>query len=314
VVDIVLSGSILRGPDRTPICFIAQIEDISERKRAERELRQSEAKFSGIVSIAADAIISVNKDQQITVFNEGAEQIFGYRKAEMLGSTFDRLMPERYRTGHRTSFASFAAAGESARTMADRMEVHGLRKNGEEFPAEASISKVAVGTETVFSVVLRDITYRKSVEEALRRAVAARDDVLGIVAHDLRNPLGVIMMEAQGMLHALGAKPERRGPGAPRTLLRAAERMNQLIEDLLDIAVVEAGRFTVEGVPLTAADLALDAVELQRGLAGTARVDISLEVQPDVRTLWGDRKRLLQVFDNLIGNAIKFTPPGGASW
>ena len=80
--------------------------------------------------------------------------------------------------------------------MGERQEIFGLRKNGEEFPAEASISKVTVGGATFFSVVLRDVTYRKSVEEALQRAVAARDDVLGIVAHDLRNPLSTIIMQA----------------------------------------------------------------------------------------------------------------------
>ena len=100
LVDIMLSGSILRGPDNAPLCYIAQIEDISERKRAERALRRSEAKFSGIVSIAADAIISVDTNQRITVFNEGAEQIFGYSKQEMIGTSLERLLPERYRTKH----------------------------------------------------------------------------------------------------------------------------------------------------------------------------------------------------------------------
>ena len=95
VVDIMLSGSILRGPDNAPLYYIAQIEDISERKRVEGALRRSEAKFSGIVSIAAEAIISVDTNQRITVFNEGAEQIFGYSKQEMLGTFFECLLPER---------------------------------------------------------------------------------------------------------------------------------------------------------------------------------------------------------------------------
>jgi PAS domain S-box-containing protein len=109
LVDIMLSGSILRGPDDAPLCYIAQVEDISERKRVERALRRSEAKFSGIVSIAADAIISVDTDQRITVFNEGAEQIFGYSKQEMIGTSLEQLIPDRYRTKHSTSFAAFAA-------------------------------------------------------------------------------------------------------------------------------------------------------------------------------------------------------------
>ena len=133
------------------------------------------------------------------MFNEGAEQIFGYSPQEMIGTSLDRLLPDRYRPTHSTSFTAFAAGDAVARTMAERREVHGLRKSGEEFPAEASISKVVVGSETFCSVVLRDITYRKSVEAALERAVAARDVVLGIVAHDLRNPLSLITMAANAM-------------------------------------------------------------------------------------------------------------------
>jgi PAS domain S-box-containing protein len=310
-VDIMLSRSILRGPNEVPLCFISQIEDISERKRAERALRHSEAKFSGIVSIAADAIISVDENQRITVFNEGAEQIFGYSKREMIGTPLERLLPERYRAKHGTAFAAFATGNAAARIMAERTEVFGLRKNGNEFPAEASISKVTVGSETFFSVVLRDITYRKNVEQALERALAARDEVLGIVAHDLRNPLSLIMMTASAMKRRPGNEPDRRNREPPDVILQTAKRMNQLIEDLLDVARVEAGRLRLECALLLAPDLARDAVELQQPLAGASGVKISLEVEPDVQTVWGERRRLLQVFENLIGNSTKFTQPGG---
>ena len=311
LVDIMLSGSILRGPGHAPLYYIAQVEDISERKRVERALRRSEAKFSGIVSIAADAIISVDRDQRITVFNAGAEQIFGYSQQEMIGTSLERLLPDRYLAGHSASLAAFAAGDAIARTMAGRREVYGLRKSGAEFPAEASISKVTVGSETFFSVVLRDITDRKSVEAALERAVAARDVVLGIVAHDLRNPLSLITMAANGMRRRPGDEPDRRNGKTSEVILRAAQRMNQLIEDLLDVARIEAGQLSVEFATLLAADLARDAVEMQRPLAEASGVTISLEVEPDVKTAWGDHRRLLQVFDNLIGNAIKFTQSGG---
>jgi PAS domain S-box-containing protein len=311
LVDVMLSGSVLRGADNAPLYYIAQVEDISERKRAERALQRSEAKFSGIVSIAADAIISVDINQRITVFNEGAEQIFGYSKQEVIGTSLECLLPLRYRTTHRNSFAAFAAGEAIARTMAERREVYGLRKNGEEFPAEASISKVTVGSETFFSLVLRDITYRKGVEEALRRAVVARDEVLGIVAHDLRNPLSVIKMSANLLKRRVGNEPDRRDTETPEIILGAANRMNQLIQDLLDVALVEAGQLRVECTSLLAADLARDAVEMQRPLVEASGVTISLVVEPDVLTAWGDRRRLLQVFENLIGNATKFTARGG---
>jgi PAS domain S-box-containing protein len=310
IVDVMLSGSVLRGPDGTPLYYIAEIEDITERKRAERALRLSEAKFSGIVSIAADAIISADRNQRIIVFNEGAEQIFGYTKEEMIGAPFDRLIPERYRAKHTEDFARFAAGDEVSRRMAERGEVYGLRKTGEEFPAEASISKVSVGNDTFFSVVLRDITYRKNVEEALQRAVAARDDVLGIVAHDLRNPLSAITMAAS-MIDQPGLEPAHRDVESRDIILRAAKRMNQLIQDLLDVALVEAGQLKIEPARLSAAELARDVVQMQTPLAEAAALQMQLEVGEDVGAVWADRKRLLQVFENLIGNAIKFTEPGG---
>jgi PAS domain S-box-containing protein len=244
------------------------------------------------------------------VFNEGAERIFGYSKQEMIGTFLERLLPERYRAVHSKSFAAFGAGDPPARTMAERMEVYGLRKSGEEFPAEASISKATTGSETFFSVVLRDITYRKSIEEALVRALATRDEVLGIVAHDLRNPLSLIMTMANVMKLRLGNQSDRPGR-EPDVILRAANHMKQLIEDLLDVALVEAGRLRVDFAALLAADLVRDAVEMQRPLAEASGVAISLEVDPDVRTVWGDRRRLLQVLENLIGNATKFTQPGG---
>jgi PAS domain S-box-containing protein len=100
VVDILLSGSVLRGRDGAAIHYIAQIEDISERKRLERELRVAEATSSGILSISADAIISIDEQQRISLFNEGAERMFGHSQAEALGAPLDLLIPERFRAVH----------------------------------------------------------------------------------------------------------------------------------------------------------------------------------------------------------------------
>lgn len=310
IVDIMLSRSVLRGYDGAPRYYIAQIEDISQRKRADEALRLSEAKFSGIVSIAADAIISVDKDQRISIFNEGAEAIFGYSRSEVIGSRLDRLIPERFRAAHSEHFARFAASDVTARKMGERRDIFGLRKNGEEFPAEASISKVTVGGATLFSVVLRDISYRKSVEAALQRAVAARDEVLGIVAHDLRNPLNTIMMQAQ-LLERAGPEPERRDQTPRLVIMRSATRMDHLIQDLLDVALLEAGQLKVERERISAADLARDVMEMQAPLASSAGLELQLEVARNVRDVWGDRNRLLQVFENLISNALKFTEKGG---
>jgi signal transduction histidine kinase len=161
-----------------------------------------------------------------------------------------------------------------------------------------------------FSVVLRDSTYRKSVETALLHAVSARDDVLRVVAHDLRNPLSAITMQASAMERP-GPEPERRDQQARHVIANAAKRMNQLIQDLLDVALVEAGQLRISATRLSASDLVRDAVEMQEPIAASAKVTLRYKIKEGVRDVWGERKRLLQAFENLIGNAIKFTKEGG---
>ena len=129
--------------------------DIEKIKAAEQRLKESEAKFSGIVSISADAIISIDGDQRITIFNDGAEKIFGYSKSEAVGAPLHILIPDRFRSAHRQHVERFGRGDETARPMAERLTtIAGLRKNGEEFSADATISKLQVGEKTLLTVAL----------------------------------------------------------------------------------------------------------------------------------------------------------------
>jgi PAS domain S-box-containing protein len=169
IVDIMLSASILRAQDGTPLYRITRVEDITERKRLERDLRLSEAKSSGILSISADAVISIDENQRITLFNEGAEKVFGYSKAEVIGASLDMLIPERFRTIHREHIAGFAAGQQTARRMGrGKSAIFGLRKNGQEFPADAAISRLEVGGKRILTVAIRDITDPKRIENEER--------------------------------------------------------------------------------------------------------------------------------------------------
>jgi len=129
-----------------------------------------EARFAQILAIADDAIISMDARQRITLFNNGAERVFGYRAAEVLGQPLETLLPPRFRAEHRRHVEAFGAAPEAARMMAMRGEIFGCRKSGEEFPAEASISKLCLGQQTIFTVILRDVSERRAAEVRLRQA------------------------------------------------------------------------------------------------------------------------------------------------
>jgi PAS domain S-box-containing protein len=131
--------------------------------------RPSEAQLAAILEIAAEAIVSVDASQRITMFNRGAETIFGYRAEEVIGRHLHLLIPERFREVHDEHVRRFGASGETARRMGERMEVVGVRSSGEEFPAEASISRLPGAEGPIYTVVLRDATAQRNVEEALRQ-------------------------------------------------------------------------------------------------------------------------------------------------
>ena len=145
----------------------------------------------------------------------------------------------------------------------------------------------------------------------MRRALQARDEVLGIVAHDLRNPLSAISLQAAALGRG-GPGSERSNQQAAERISRAANRMDRLIQDLLDVTRVEAGALRLQCSPLSVRDLVIEAVTAQRSLADSSGRRIELDLDPEeLPEVWGDRNRLLRVFDNLIGNAIKFTEAGG---
>jgi PAS domain S-box-containing protein len=167
------------------------VRDISVRRAVEDEVRRSQARIEGIISIAADAIISIDEDQRITIFNHGAEKIFGWSRDEAIGQPLDILMPERVRARHRGHVERFAASAETSRRVVERTgPIVGLRKDGTEFPAEAAISKLKTRGRWTFTVVLRDVTKRATLERELREARGFLEGVLdstteyGVVALD----------------------------------------------------------------------------------------------------------------------------------
>jgi signal transduction histidine kinase len=142
-------------------------------------------------------------------------------------------------------------------------------------------------------------------EKKLQRAVHARDEVLSIVAHDLRNPLNTILMQAELL------RRREAGPRPAEKIVFTASRMGRIIEDLLDVARMEAGHLSVEQARVAAAEVISDSVAAQQPLATAASLELSYDEPSVLPDVWADRDRLLQVFENLIGNAVKFTPPGG---
>ncbi|HMC56696.1 MAG TPA: PAS domain-containing sensor histidine kinase [Gemmatimonadaceae bacterium] len=274
--------------------------------------RLTEFLLADIVAIAADAIICIDAEQNITLFNDGAEQIFGWAADEMMGKPLNVLLPERFRAGHRAHVERFGLSKEKARRMGERREIAGLRKNGEEFPAEAAIAKVHMGDSVVYSVVLRDITEQVQLQKRLQRAVHARDETVGVVAHDLRNPVSAVKMLASALMtgeewETLSAERRER----VRLIREAALQMDRLIQDLLDITRVESGRLAVNPQTFTIVALLDTALQTLRPLVEEAGLSLVVDVPSTLPDVSADPERVRQVVSNLIGNALKFTPSGG---
>jgi len=175
------------------------LRDITERKAAEDALLESRRRMEGIVESAMDALITVDEEQRIILFNPAAERMFGVAVADAIGAPLERFIPERFRGGHGEHIRRFKVAGVTNRRMGALGAVSGLRTNGEEFPVEASISQVEVGGARIATVILRDIAERRANEEA--RHLLARE-----VDHRAKNALAVV--QAVVSLTRAGSKEE----------------------------------------------------------------------------------------------------------
>lgn len=154
---------------------LGTIADITERKRAEEKLRKSQEQLAGIIGSAMDAIISVDDDQRIVLFNAAAEKMFLYPAEDAIGQPLDRFIPKRFRATHRQHVEDFGRTHVTRRTMGSLGALFGLRADGEEFPIEASISQLESESRKFYTVILRDVTERKRSEEVLKEQARILD-------------------------------------------------------------------------------------------------------------------------------------------
>ncbi|MFN6525918.1 response regulator [Nostoc sp. ChiSLP03a] len=278
---------------------------LDERQRTQGELRFSQARFARILDIADDAIISINGFQSITLFNQGAEKIFGYSAQEVIGQGLDLLLPQRFFQAHRQHVVDFGQSPNVARRMGERREIYGRRKDGTEFPAEASISKIEMAEEIFYTVILRDITERKLIERM-------KDEFVSVVSHELRTPLtsihGSLGMLASGLL----TTNSEQGKRLLQIATDSSERLVRLINDILDIERIESGKAKMEPEICNIVDLIVQAVNVMQPLADKAGVKVSVSAISG--QVLADADRIVQTLTNLLSNAIKFSSAGSTVW
>ena len=285
---------------------VASIEDLL----ASREF------FKGIMDIAADAFISIDQTQRIILFNQGAERIFGYRAAEVLGQPLTMLLPEQARPGHGSHVAHFARTPVEARQMGERGAISGRRKDGSQFPAEASISRMSIGGRLVFTAILRDVTATRRAEESIQRLNAdltqrahqlenANRELEAFsysVSHDLRAPLRTITGFAQVLVEDFSGVLGTEGKDYLSRIVEASRRMALLIDDMLSLSRLTRGAIQRQPVDLSemAASIAdeLRKGEPERQIELTIAEGLSVPADPHL---------MRTVLANLLGNSWKYT-------
>jgi len=229
---------------------VAKLEELQARSQeTEKQLILSNQRLAGILSIAQDAIISIDSQQRIEMFNRGAEQIFGYTADELLGQRLDLLLPDRFTKPHQRYVEEFGKGPDVARMMGERREILGKRKDGSEFPAEASISKLVQPDDgqIVYTVILRDITDRKEKEDELRasreelRRLAAhiesvRDEESKRIAREVHDELGQSLTVLKMRLMSLTGEIGARDPSLEHKLRELIDNVSVTMETVRHIA------------------------------------------------------------------------------
>jgi PAS domain S-box-containing protein len=306
-------------------------------ERAEEELRRSESQIAAILAIAADAIIALDGKLRITQFNDGAAAAFGYVKEEVLGKSLDMLIPERFRTAHAGHVSAFAASGVAARRMGEREEIFARRKDGSEFPAEASIAQLSDGDERIYMVLLRDVTERKRTEEILARntadlevRVAERTEALeeesrrreetqaaliqaqrmeafgqltGGIAHDFNNLLTIVLGNLELLEEKLTDEDER-------ALLGRAADAAQMGARLTSRLLSFARRRRLAPATLNLNDLVLGIAELLKRSLGE-RITLTTVLAGALWPTCADPSEVENAVLNLAINARDAMPEGG---
>jgi PAS domain S-box-containing protein len=321
-IELSLTVSPIKDARGTIIGISSIARDITERKRAEHELQESRARFSGIIGSAMDAIISIDAGQRITIFNEAAEKMFCCPAGEALGRPLDRFIPARFREAHRAHVAAFGHTGVTSRAMGYLLPLSGLRADGEEFPIEASISHIEVGGQQTYTVILRDITERKRAEDQIRQLnaeleqrvqertaelTAANKELESFtysVAHDLRAPLRHIDAFSKILEEDFAFVLPKEAAHFLKNIRASTGKMSLLVDDLLNLARV--GRQELRRQPTPLSGLVNEVLaDLKEETAGRKLV---WHIQP-LPAVECDPGLMKQVFANLLSNAVKYTRP-----
>jgi len=272
---------------------------------------QVDRKLHDLLEAMPDAIVMMDGDGRIALANAQAERLFRRERKQLVGQPIETLLPERFRgvhVGHRDGFF----AQPHARGMGAGLELFGMRGDGEEFPVEISLSPVATAAGPMVLSAIRDVTERKLVEASLLQASRLKSQFLANMSHELRTPLNGIIGFSELLVDGKAGPLNDRQQAFLQDVLTSGRNLLHLVNDLLDISKIEAGRMELhqEWFDITLAIQETCAVLAPA--AADAQVSLAVEVEDGLSSVFLDRQKLRQVLLNLVSNGVKFSNAGGS--
>ena len=281
-----------------------------------RDAKLMEARFRDLLESTPDGIVMANPSGHIVIANSQAERLFGYEAGELRGRSVDELLPERYRNahvGHRSNYF----LQPRKRAMGSGLDLAGLRKDRSEFPIEISLSPLRTEESAFVMSAIRDISERKRFEKALQEknqelasANQAKDRFLAGMSHELRTPLNAIIGFTGTLLMKLPGPLNEDQQKQLRTVQSSARHLLALINDLLDVSKIEAGKVELAFESVDCKAVVEEVMAALQPQAHGKGLEFCVQA-PDLPViLRTDRRALRQIIFNLAGNAIKFTEHG----
>ncbi|MBK6999799.1 MAG: PAS domain S-box protein [Rhodoferax sp.] len=309
----------------------AFVRDITERKQAEARFKEYMESYRAVTQSANDAIISIDSTGNIVRWNPASERFFGYTEDEIIGQEISMIVPQHYHTRHHEGLQKRVSDGASP-LGGKSVEVSGRRKDGSEFPLELSVAQWKTEKGLFFTGILRDITERKLAEaelekhrnhleamvesrtvelalakEAAEAANLAKSAFLANMSHEIRTPMnGIIGMANILRREGVTSKQEKRLD----VIDASAQHLLSVINNILDISKIEAGKFTLDETPIIVSSLMANVCSILSERAKAKNIRLLIEAEHLPHNLMGDPTRLQQALLNYATNAVKFTEQG----
>lgn len=272
--------------------------DMTDWKRASRYARD-------VLESAPDAMIIADKTGTIVIVNAQTEKLFDYHRNEMIGQPVELLMPSRFRPKHPSQRDGFFADSK-ARSMGVGLELFGLRKDGREFPIEISLSPIETAEGILVAAAIRDVTDHKQMIRRLEEMNELRNEFVAVVAHDLRAPMMSISGFANQLIDQWNELEDDTKLQYLQIIVRNTDGLSEFVEDVLQVARMEAGEYNYDIQPLDIRSLTQNTMDDMTGATDNSR--FTLITPNDLPLVLGDKDRQTQILTNLLSNAVKFSP------